>query len=137
MPDVRTPVRPLLKWAGGKRQLLPELRPFYPQSFKRYFEPFLGSGAVFLDLHNAGLLDGRRVFLSDINADIIGCYRAVREDVDGVVAALHAHDRSYRSEGGAPFYAVRDGRFNPLRREVHASGDPAAAYTPALAAMLI
>jgi DNA adenine methylase len=46
MPDVRTPVRPLLKWAGGKRQLLPELRPFYPQSFERYFEPFLGSGAV-------------------------------------------------------------------------------------------
>ena len=88
MPDVRTPVRPLLKWAGGKRQLLPELRPFYPKAFRRYFEPFLGSGAVFLDLHNAGLLDSREAWLSDINADIVGCYRAVRDDVDGVIAAL-------------------------------------------------
>src|SRR5262245_48572888 len=137
MPDVRTPVRPLLKWAGGKRQLLPELRPFYPQSLERYFEPFLGSGAVFLDLYNAGLLDGRFVFLSDINADIIGCYRAVRDDVEDVIDALHMHERSYRSAGGAHFYKVRDDWFNPMRRAVHTSGDPAAAYTPDLAAMLI
>src|SRR5262245_3136722 len=137
MPDVRTPVRPLLKWAGGKRQLLPELRPFYPQSFKRYFEPFLGSGAVFLDLHNAGLLDGRRVSLSDINADIIGCYRAVRDDVDAVIAALMAHDRAYRSAGAAHFYSVRDEAFNPMRLEVHSSSDPAGGYSPELAAMLI
>jgi DNA adenine methylase len=137
MPDVRTPLRPLLKWAGGKRQLLPELRPFYPQSFRRYFEPFLGSGAVFLDLHNAGLLDGRDARLSDVNADIIGCYRAVRDDVDGVIAALIAHDRAYRSAGGAHFYMVRDEAFNPMRREVHATSEPAEAYTAALAAMLI
>jgi DNA adenine methylase len=137
MPELRTPVRPLLKWAGGKRQLLPELRPFYPRSFKRYFEPFLGSGAVFLDLHNAGLLDGRRVYLSDINADVIGCYRAVRDDVDGVIAALLAHDCAYRSAGASHFYCVRDEAFNPMRREVHAAGHPADAYTPELAAMLI
>jgi DNA adenine methylase len=137
MPDVRTPLRPLLKWAGGKRQLLPELRPFYPQAFRRYFEPFLGSGAVFLDLYNAGLLDGREAWLSDVNADIIGCYRAVRDDVDAVIAALRGHDRRYREEGGGHFYEVRDGAFNPLRAEVHASSDPAAAYTPELAAMLI
>ena len=66
------PVRPILKWAGGKRQLLPELRPFFPRVFARYVEPFLGSGAVFLDLYNAGLLDGRQAVLTDINADIIG-----------------------------------------------------------------
>ena len=47
MPDIRSgAVRPLLKWAGGKRQLLPELRRFYPRRFDRYFEPFLGSGGV-------------------------------------------------------------------------------------------
>src|SRR3954468_12340634 len=137
MPDARTPLRPLLKWAGGKRQLLPELRPFYPPAFARYFEPFLGSGAVFLDLHNGGRLEGCDVHLSDINADIIGCYRAVRDDVDAVIAALRGHDRSYRAGGGAHFYKVRDRDFNPARLEVHASDDPAAAYTPALAAMLI
>ena len=75
MPELRAAVvRPILKWAGGKRQLLPELRPFYPRTFSRYVEPFLGSGAVFLDLYNSGLLDRRRVALSDINADVIGCY---------------------------------------------------------------
>jgi len=137
MPDLRTPVRPILKWAGGKRQLLPELRPFYPRTFSRYFEPFVGSGAVFLDLHNSGLLDDRPVCLSDLNADIIGCYRAVRDDVDGVIAALMAHDRAYRLVGAAHFYMVRDQAFNPMRREVHALGDPAGAYTPALAAMLV
>ena len=136
MPDVRT-LRPLLKWAGGKRQLLPELRPFYPQTFTRYFEPFLGSGAVFLDLHNAGLLDRRETRLSDVNADIIGCYLAVRDEVEAVIAELRAHDRSYRAGGGAHFYRVRDGEFNPARLAVHETSDPAAAYTPELAAMLI
>ena len=43
-------VRPLLKWVGGKRQLLPDLRRFHPAAFDRYVEPFLGSGAVFFDL---------------------------------------------------------------------------------------
>jgi DNA adenine methylase len=136
MPEVRT-LRPLLKWAGGKRQLLPELRPFYPSTFARYFEPFLGSGAVFLDLYNAGRLDGRDVCLSDINADIIGCYLAIRDDVDGVIAALRAHERGYTAAGGAHYYAVRDEAFNPIRREIHASRQPADAYTAELAAMLI
>ena len=137
MPDVRTPLRPLLKWAGGKRQLLPELRPFYPKAFRRYFEPFLGSAAVFLDLYNSGLLDRREARLSDINADVIGCYRAVRDDVEEVIAALRSHERCYAATGGAHYYDVRDGAFNPLRRAVHAHTDAAAAYTPQLAAMLI
>ena len=44
------PPAPFLKWAGGKRQLLPTLRRFYPSDFGRYIEPFVGSGAVFFDL---------------------------------------------------------------------------------------
>lgn len=138
MPELRAePVRPILKWAGGKRQLLPELRPFYPRVFSRYVEPFLGSGAVFLDLYNAGLLNGRGVALSDINADIIGCYSMVRDRPAAVVAALRALEGRHRKRGDLHFYDVRDNAFNPTRRLVHASADPAGAYTPALAAMLI
>jgi DNA adenine methylase len=138
MSDLRAaPIRPILKWAGGKRQLLPELRPFYPRVFSRYVEPFLGSGAVFLDLFNAGLLDGRRVALSDINADIIGCYLMVRDRPAAVIAALRALEGRHRRRGDAHFYDVRDNAFNPTRRLVHAASDPAASYTPALAAMLI
>jgi len=137
MPDVCTAVRPILKWAGGKRQLLPELRPYYPAQFSRYFEPFLGSGAVFLDLHNTGLLDGREVRLSDVNADIIGCYRAVRDETNEVISALRTHEWRYRTHGAAHFYDVRDRLFNPERRTVHMASNPIEAYTAALAAMLI
>ena len=130
-------VRPILKWAGGKRQLLPALRPYYPAVFERYVEPFLGSGAVFLDCHNRGLLEGRSVSLSDINADVIGCYRMVRDAVDAVIASLTALERGHRADGSAHFYDVRDRRFNAIRRDLHGSASPDLAYTPELAAMLI
>src|SRR5258708_12665526 len=90
-------VRPILKWAGGKRQLLPELRPFYPKRFDRYVEPFLGSGAVFLDLHNAGFLEGRDVRLSDINADVIGCYPPVRDPPNEPIPPLSPLQPTSRS----------------------------------------
>src|SRR4029453_7956743 len=80
--------RPLLKWAGGKRQLLPALRRFYPAEFGRYFEPFLGSGAVFFDLLTSGGLSGHRVFLTDSNRDLIGCYETVRDAPDEVIRHL-------------------------------------------------
>jgi DNA adenine methylase len=127
----------MLKWAGGKRQLLPALRPYYPIAFTRYIEPFVGSGAVFLDLYNAGRLDDREARLSDINADIIGCYTMVRDEVEEVVAALAGLADGHRELGRAHFYQVRDERFNPERRRIHAEARPEARYTPELAAMLI
>ena len=54
--DLRQSSGPLLKWAGGKRQLLPVLAEHYPPTFSRYIEPFMGSGAVFFDLLNSGRL---------------------------------------------------------------------------------
>ena len=133
-------MRPLLKWAGGKRQLLPALEPYYPLTFERYLEPFVGSGAVFFHLASTGLLDGRTVTLSDINADLIGCYRAVRDEPESVIAALHALEREHRRRGDACYYDVRDERFNPLRAARANDANPAAAaaaYPPDLAAMLI
>ena len=78
------PAKPLLKWAGGKRQLLPTLRRFYPADFGQYIEPFVGSGAVFFDLYNSGRLRGKQVLLIDSNEDLIGCYEAVRDAPDVV-----------------------------------------------------
>jgi DNA adenine methylase len=122
--------RPLLKWAGGKRQLLPALRAYYPRRFTRYIEPFFGSGAVFFDLHAAGRLDGRPARLVDDNADLIGCYRMLMSQTDDVISELRllagGHDR-----GGSDFYyEVRDARFNPMRAVT-------GTYTPEMAAMLI
>ena len=127
---VSIPGRPLLKWAGGKRQLLPTLRSFYPISFKRYIEPFFGSGAVFFDLHASGRLAGSQAWLVDDNADLIGCYRMLMTRTDDVIAHLRLLAAEHGARGTDFYYEVRDGRFNPMRA---ASGT----YTPEMAAMLI
>ena len=134
LPD--DPIRPLLKWAGGKRQLLPQLRRFYPPAFNRYIEPFFGSGAVFFDLHGAGRLRGHDVVLIDANADLIGCYQTVRDAPDDVAGELDRLAEAHARDGRAQYYTVRDGQFNPLRDRLRRS-DGHIAYTPALAAMLI
>ena len=133
----RRGLRPFLKWVGGKRQLLPALRRHYPASIATYFEPFLGSGAVYFDLIRHGLLDPRQARLTDANADLIGCYRRLADagahvlDELGRLAAGHA-------EGGRDHYLrIRDQRFNPERAEWRASGAGVDRYPPALAAMLI
>jgi DNA adenine methylase len=129
-------VRPFLKWAGGKRQLLPVLRRFYPREFRTYCEPFLGSGAVFFDLHNRGDLKGRRAILIDNNPDLVGCYSAVRDHVEEVIAELQRLARQHGTGGAEFFYDVRDREFNPGRRRYLAGGGPQP-YPARLAAMLI
>lgn len=122
--------RPLLKWAGGKRQLLPALRPYYPVSFTRYIEAFFGSGAVFFDLYASGKLAGRQAWLVDDNADLIGCYRTLMAEPDAVIRELRLLAAGHERGGSDFYYDVRDGRFNPMRAA-------STTYTPELAAMLI
>lgn len=117
-------VRPFLKWAGGKRQLLPTLRPFYPTSFNQYWEPFLGSGAVFFDLYAAGRLAGHPARLLDSNPDLVACYLTVRDAPDAVIAALERLATERRRRGSAHYYDVRDRRFNPLRLKLAAPLSP-------------
>jgi DNA adenine methylase len=126
----RVDARPLLKWAGGKRQLLPALRAYYPERFSRYFEPFVGSGAVVFDLHASGRLAGRQVRLVDVNRDLIDCYEVLRDDTDAVIRELARLEQAHTRDGSACYYEVRDERFNPAR----AAGER---RTPALAAMFI
>ena len=94
------PPRPILKWVGGKTQLLEQMQPLMPKTFHRYFEPFVGGAAVFFDLR------ARRpemaAFLSDVNAELVSCYTAVRDDVESVIRALRDH--VYESEH---YYTVR------------------------------
>jgi len=137
--SVPTSVRPLLKWAGGKRQLLPALRQYYPARFERYIEPFVGSGAVFFDLFSLGRLDGVPARLTDVNVDLVGTYRSVRDRTDDVMRALAQLDLDHRRDGDTCYYQVRDRRFNPLRQAVMADGPHAAleAYPVELAAMFI
>jgi len=85
--------KPFLKWAGGKRQMLPELRKHVPKEFGVYYEPFVGAGALFFDLQP------RRAVLNDMNARLMAAYRAVRDDVEAVIGYLLNY-RSQFDDGG-------------------------------------
>ena len=129
-------LRPFLKWAGGKRQLLRDLRRFVPPAFGDYHEPFLGSGAVFFDLWRRERLRGRACTLTDLNSDLIGSCAALARDVDGVIVELRRLAAVHERRGEAAYYRVRDERFNPERRR--RSRDTAATgYPLGLAAMFI
>jgi len=130
-------LRPFLKWVGGKRQLLPVLRRFYPTTIGAYFEPFLGSGAVFFDLAGRGAINGHGAVLSDDNPDLIGCYRRIRSSLDDVVANLEELARDHTLRGRDCYMEVRDQRFNPQRAEWHRGGSNPDTYSAELAAMLI
>jgi DNA adenine methylase len=130
-PEPRADFRPLLKWPGGKRQLLPVFRAFYPARFARYVEPFVGSGAVFFDLLSLGRLAGHPVRLADTNADLVGCYETVRDDPGAVIAALETLARRHARDTSAAYYSAR-ARFNTVRKRTGGGR-----YTPQLAALLI
>jgi DNA adenine methylase len=130
--------RPLLKWAGGKRQLLPVLRRYYPAQFNRYWEPFLGSAAVFFDLVARGLLDDCGATLIDHNRDLIACYRAVRDWPDEIVHELRRLARDHERRGADAYYDVRNNRFNTQRAGLQRAADAEPlTYSPELAAMFI
>lgn len=131
-------VRPFLKWAGGKRQLLPVLRRFYPPRFGTYHEPFLGSGAVFFDLAGAGRLAAGRVRLTDVNADLIGCWLRLCDEPEAVVAGLRRLEAGHRAAPAEHFYRIRNEEFNPARSEImNGTGPRAERYSADLAAMFI
>ncbi|MBH9771138.1 DNA adenine methylase, partial [Clostridioides difficile] len=74
-----------LKWAGGKRQLLPDLVAHAPATMRTYYEPFLGGGALFFHLRP------RTAVLADVNERLIRTYRGVRDDVEAVIELLREY----------------------------------------------
>lgn len=86
MIDTATPLKPFLKWVGGKRQLLPELRAVTRGAYSHYFEPFLGGGALYFDLRSRGW-DGRAI-LNDRNEHLIRTYTSIRDRVEYVIKKL-------------------------------------------------
>ena len=113
---------PFLKWVGGKRQLLKDIRPFIPAQFDRYVEPFMGGGAVFFDLAF------EFSWVNDVNSELVNCYEVVRDDVEVLIAHLseHKYEKTYfleqraldRVDGGLASLSplVRASRFIFLNR---------------------
>lgn len=80
---------PIIKWVGGKTKLLPELRARLPKTHKRYFEPFLGGGALFF------ALAPKDAVLGDMNGHLIEMYKAVAVNVEDVIGVLKTHRNAH------------------------------------------
>jgi len=113
-----TSPRPFIKSAGGKTQLLPELRKELPAT-SRYFEPFVGGGALFFDVRARGW--SRQAFLNDSNEKLIAAYMACRDAPDQLIKELKQHAREYAKDGEGFFYRARE-RFNRLKPARFTSG---------------
>lgn len=92
-------VSPFLKWAGGKRWLVKHASDLIPHFSGSYFEPFLGSGAIFF------YLNPKRAFLSDQNSDLVDTYKAIQSDWKSVFVKLKEHHRKHNKEY---YYLIRD-----------------------------
>jgi DNA adenine methylase len=97
---------PFVKWAGGKTRLLPKLDVLIPP-FARYFEPFLGGGALFFHL---ALRLQFGAHLSDANRELVNAYNMVKHDVEGLISVLERHERNYRNSPAGYYYRLRSAR---------------------------
>jgi DNA adenine methylase len=95
IPGVERP-KPFLKWAGGKGQLLDGYESLFPKQIDRYFEPFLGGGAVFFHLSATRL--PFQAFLSDVNSELINCYTQIRDNLEKVLDLLRFHKEKHSKE---------------------------------------
>lgn len=118
--------RPFLKWAGGKRQLLDQFQTYFPAELngkgiiKRYYEPFLGSGAVFFWVKQNCKLE--ESFINEFNPEIYLCYAAIQSNVERVIKALkllqkkyHTLDEVAREEW---YYQIRH-KYNATRKDIN------------------
>jgi len=90
-------VAPVVKWVGGKRQLLEEITPKLPKRITTYCEPFLGGGAVLFSLQP------KTAIVNDLNADLMLVYEVIRDNVELLIAALEKHENTAEY-----FYRIRD-----------------------------
>ncbi|NLL37673.1 MAG: DNA adenine methylase [Fretibacterium sp.] len=90
-------VAPVVKWVGGKRQLLSEITPLLPKKYTFYCEPFLGGGALLFSLQP------KRALVNDLNSDLMAVYEVIRDDVESLINLLEQHKNTKEH-----FYKARD-----------------------------
>ena len=106
--------KPFMKWAGGKSQLLCQFQKYYPKELKvgkikKYFEPFIGGGAVFLDISQKFSIES--AFLTDINEELILAYKVIQRNPESLIEFLWKYSKQYytlsEEERKEYFYEVR------------------------------
>lgn len=112
-------VKPFLKWAGGKGQLLSEIEKYYPfedGKITKYAEPFVGGGAVLFDILSKYNLE--KVYISDINNELINAYHIIRDNIEKLISLLLKYQNEYipfNKEERKEYYASKRERFNDLK----------------------
>lgn len=112
-------VKPFLKWAGGKGQLLKEIERYYPfdsGKFTKYAEPFVGGGAILFDILSK--YDLEEVYISDINAELINTYHIIRDDIDALIEMLYIMQNDFiplNTDERKAYYMQKRERFNDLK----------------------
>ena len=95
-------IAPFVKWAGGKRQLIPQIRERMPEKYNSYFEPFVGGGAVIFELLPTNAL------INDINKALINAYRQICNAPEAFLAAVKQLDEAMWEDGKKYYYSLRE-----------------------------
>lgn len=118
----KTNIKPFLKWAGGKGQLLSEIQKLYPaelgNKINKYAEPFIGGGAVLFDILSK--FDLEAVYISDINSDLINTYKVIQTNVEELISVLDKLQSDFiplETEDRKLYYYDRREEFNDLKLE--------------------
>ena len=115
-----TKVKPFLKWAGGKGQLIDKIEKFYPfdNKINKYAEPFIGGGAVLFDILNKFELE--KIYISDVNIELLNCYKVIKEKVQKLVYELKVFENEFLvkdKEDRKIYYYEKRKQFNRLKLE--------------------
>ena len=107
-------VKPFVKWAGGKNSLIPQITKYYPYELKngtieRYIEPFVGGGAVLIDILQK--YEVKEAYAFDINIDLINCYNVIKNNVEELISKLDKKEKEFLTlndkERQGYFYDIR------------------------------
>jgi DNA adenine methylase len=101
--NMKNGVPSLVKWAGGKKQLLEQFEKFFPERIERYFEPFVGGGTVAFFLIKTHP-EIKKIYLSDINEELIITYNAIKKNVEELIVLLKGYKKSHSKEF---YYKIR------------------------------
>ena len=104
-------IAPFIKWAGGKRQLLAQIRERMPESFNNYYEPFVGGGAVIFDLLPTSAV------INDINKALVNAYRQICNATDEFLKKLNELDETMWEDGKEYYYSLREHYNDKLMKE--------------------
>lgn len=115
-------ISPFVKWAGGKRQLLPQIRERMPEKYNRYYEPFVGGGAVTFELLPTNAV------INDINRALVNAYRQIRQTPQEFLGEVNKIDDAMWEDGKEYYYAMRQNYNDKLMKDE---------FDPELAALFV